>query len=627
MKKSIFTLIAALCCTTLSATIINGTSGDLTFSLNTDNGQLSFDGNGAMADYEANNQPWKDYRSTITNIYFWGNPTTIGKYAFASCNNLTSCNFPSSLTKIGDFAFNNCTELAVSVSLSSGIISIGTKAFDNCTKITDFYFGATLASIGVNAFDGCYGVTFYIVSEDNTNFSSPNFVLCDKAQTKIIAYPTAREQTTYTMPQTITTLEQHVFAYATKLTAITLSPKLQTISEAAFASCTALTEITIPQSVTEIRSFAFTGCTALAKITSEPQTPPTASINSFQEVNKSIPVYIPAGSLDAYKAATGWSSFTKWISAMKCGDNVSAIISEDAKTLTVSGSGDMWNYTVGGEYTPWRKLEYDNTITTIIIEDGVTSVGDLAFTNCKNTTSVTLPNGLTTIGDRAFENDDKLASVTIPASVTSIGWRAFFDTGLSTVAIPAKVSSIGENAFNAPSLTAYNVDNTNTAFRAIDGVLFTKNKKNLIHYPAKKQDKAYTVPDGVESINDFAYISANVINITLPASLLAVGKYVFPQKIVQITSYATVPPALGDWSFPNDPDWSIPVFVPKGSKALYGAANVWSKFTNVQETLEPQSIPQLNHQSQITNHKSIINGHLLIHHNGQTFDARGARVE
>ena len=332
MKKIILFLFAALCCASISAEIINGTSGDLTFNLNTETGVMNFDGNGAMADYESSfEQPWRDYQNYITSVRFWDNPTTIGKNAFSNCINLTACNFPSSLTRIGDNAFYECTNLAVSVSLSTGLTSIGEKAFQYCEKITDFYFPATLTSIGEYAFQGCDNVTYYLVSGDNPNYCSVNDVLFDKAKTTIIAYPAAHSRTTYTMPQSVTTVGAVAFLSATHLTSITFSPNLNTIGWMAFGGCTSLTEITFPSSVTEIDSDVFKNCTSLTKITSEAQTPPTASYYSFDGIDLSIPVYVPAGTLAAYKEAEGWKRFTNLISSYQCGDNLFATISEDGK--------------------------------------------------------------------------------------------------------------------------------------------------------------------------------------------------------------------------------------------------------------------------------------------------------
>ena len=134
IMRKLFTLfVAALCCASISAEIITGTSGDLTFNLNTETGVMNFEGNGAMADYEDQNEsPWSPYVYHITSVRFWGNPTAIGDNAFCGCQNLTACNFPSTLTRIGKNAFNGCSKLTGFVSFGNSLTTLGDRAFINC---------------------------------------------------------------------------------------------------------------------------------------------------------------------------------------------------------------------------------------------------------------------------------------------------------------------------------------------------------------------------------------------------------------------------------------------------------------------------------------------------------------
>ena len=106
----------------------------------------------------------------------------------------------------------------------------------------------------------------------------------------------------------------------------------------------------------------------------------------------------------------------------KCGSNVTYNYVESTHTLTISGTGGMANYP-GERYSPW--YSYSSEIFKAIIEDGVTSIGYYAFSNCPNLSSITLPNSVTRIGDAAFYECSGLISVTIPHSVTSIGASAF----------------------------------------------------------------------------------------------------------------------------------------------------------------------------------------------------------
>ena len=129
----------------------------------------------------------------------------------------------------------------------------------------------------------------------------------------------------------------------------------------------------------------------------------------------------------------------------KCGDNLTWSLDTDTGVLTVSGTGDMYNWSSVSN-VPW----YSNrsSVKTVVIGDSVTSIGNYAFNNCTGLTSITIPDSVTSIGDYAFSGCTGLTSVTIPDSVTSIGGSAFENcTGLTSVTIGNSVTSIGYYAF------------------------------------------------------------------------------------------------------------------------------------------------------------------------------------
>ena len=315
MRKSIFIFLAALCCATISAEIINGTCGELTYSLNTETGILEFAGNGAMADYaDAANQPWRANLTFIKSVRFTGQQTEIGKNAFNTCVSLTSCELPSSLTSIGNRAFYGCIKLSGEFFFPSYLINIGALAFWGCSQITSVYLPASLVSIGSQAFGGCSGVTYFAVHYDNEHYVTANDVLFNKDKTILMYYPAANTRTTYTVPESVTEIGSYAFTGANNLTGITLPNGLVTVGGCAFANCSALTEITFPASVATLGSVALANCTALTKITSLATTPPDASASQvFQNVNTDIPVYVPKDCASVYSNAAGWSVFTNYI--------------------------------------------------------------------------------------------------------------------------------------------------------------------------------------------------------------------------------------------------------------------------------------------------------------------------
>ena len=224
-------------------------------------------------------------------------------------------------------------------------------------------------------------------------------------------------------------------------------------------------------------------------------------------------------------------------------------------------------------------------LTSIIIPDSITSIGDFAFENCSGLTSITIPDSVTSIGDHAFYNcltsitvsennkyfsslngvlfnKDKTELVTylignerteyaIPDSVTSIGDRAFYKcSSLTSIIIPDSVTSIGDHAFyNCSSLTSitipdsvtsigdhafYNcltsitVSENNKYFSSLNGVLFNKDKTELITYPIGNERTEYTIPDSVTSIGNFAFYNcSSLTSITIPDSVASIGNSAF----------------------------------------------------------------------------------------------------
>ena len=152
--------------------------------------------------------------------------------------------------------------------------------------------------------------------------------------------------------------------------------------------------------------------------------------NSFAEIDFSSNVF----STTAKAAALG-----------TCGENLTWTL-DDEGTLTISGTGDMTQY-ANRNYVPWRN--YVREIVSIVIEEGVTSVGSYSFYYADNLPSVSLPDTVTEIGDYAFYGCDSLASVTFSENLKTIGNSAFASCNvLSAIDVPESVTEIGRNAFN-----------------------------------------------------------------------------------------------------------------------------------------------------------------------------------
>jgi len=196
--------------------------------------------------------------------------------------------------------------------------------------------------------------------------------------------------------------------------------------------------------------------------------------------------------------------------------------------LTISGNGAMPNYDFASQRPSW--YDYKALLQSIIIEEGVTSIGNNAF--CESSIhSVTFPeSSLKTIGVGAFQYCVNLKSVTIPDGVTHIIGYSFYDCKeMTSFTIGKGVISIGPYVFSGCfSLPAIEVSDGNNYFTSENGVLFSKDKKIFRQYPAAKQGNNYTIPEGVTAIEHDAFESCNELrSVYIPKTVSFIGSWVF----------------------------------------------------------------------------------------------------
>ena len=217
------------------------------------------------------------------------------------------------------------------------------------------------------------------------------------------------------------------------------------------------------------------------------------------------------------------------------GDNLTWVLAGDG-TLTISGSGEMKDYSTSS-VAPWYIKR--TKILSVVVEDGVTCVGDYAFYACLKLASVTLPEGINSIGHASFQDCAKLAEVNIPNSVTRIGIQTFQGCSkLTSVTIPEGVTSIDYGVFyDCSSLTSVSIPESVTR---IGGWAF--------YYCSSLTN--VTIPEGVTSIDVFNFYGcSSLTSVTIPESVTSIGNSAFygcssltsvtiPEGVTSIDSYA-----------------------------------------------------------------------------------------
>ncbi len=402
------------------------------------------------------------------------------------------------VTSIGDYAFDNCTSLT-SIEIPSSVTSIGDGAFAYCTSLTSIEIPSGVTSIGSRVFKDCTSLTSIEIPSGVTSIGSSVFEDCTSL-------------TSIEIPSGVTSIGDYAFKNCTSLASIEIPSSVTSIGNEAFAYCTNLTSIEIPGGVTSIENYAFSNCTSLNSINVDKDNQSYSSEDGilFDKEKKKLITY-PAGKKEKEY-------------------NIPS-------SVTSIGAGTFYGC---------------RSLTRIEIPSSVTSIECLAFYGCTSLTSIEIPSSVTRIAVQVFYGCTSLTSIEIPSSVTSIGMWAFYNcTSLTSIEIPSSVASIGIYAFSrCVSLNSINVDKSNQEYSSEDGILFDKDKKELICYPAEKKEKEYNIPSSVTSIGTYAFGNCtNLTRIEIPSSVTSIGGGAFdnctsltrieiPSSVTSIGTYA-----------------------------------------------------------------------------------------
>ena len=429
---------------------------------------------------------------------------TVATGALAQNVTYKAVSLPDSVTTLEKWAFSNSNQMR-EVTLPNTITTYPVGAFEH-TALTDVYYRCARTALGsisiasynepIKAANVHYtvvdsGKMTYTAKENNVSVTkgSHNWTLSADGVLTITGTGIIRDLTVNAAPWT---------PYLLQITKVVIAEGTTTIGANAFNGCTALQSVEFPATLTAINANAFAGCTALTEAVYNGQdwatvqvadgneavnvllrqlsalkvTPPTKTAYAVGETLDTTGLTVAAVYSDGAEEPLTAEQYTlslegpitqcgkitvtvtyedktaqfeiEAIASGECGEDLTWTLDEGV--LTITGTGTMTNYGTTESPVPWAA--YKDSIVSVVVSEGVVSIGKWAFSEHSNLSSVTLPeNSLTLINTGAFDHCTSLQQITIPDTVVTINGSSFRAAGLTSIQLPSGLTSLNQTLF------------------------------------------------------------------------------------------------------------------------------------------------------------------------------------
>lgn len=517
--------------------------------------------------------------------------TKLGAYCFYNCSSLESIHLPEGLQEIEDYLFCNCDSLT-SIVIPEGITTIsGAHAFSYCQALTSIYFPASLESIYARWAFEVTAITEIHFSGTLSQWLNIDFIYNEDSvpmQQPCNLYINGEKLTNLTIPEDVISLPRCAFQYV-NLNSVTIPATVISVSESAFYG-SSVQSVRMSDSVTSVGTNAFANCSNLDKVyfvgdqskwssiawnsgNDALIDAPRYYIDSFDDIRTVTVGAVENGSVtisDAYcvpgdvinvsaSPDPGYRLQTIIVNGVpiegssfvaedgvdyvvtaefefymdvkdsgSCGTNLTWTL-YDNNELVISGTGEMRDFYSNDGNAPW--YNYRGIIESVIINEGVTSIGAYAFQNCTALTLVELPDSLKHLGGYTFENCDSLISLKLPLNTKTVGFAVFRGCNIDSLYFEGTINDWLKISFPNYELLG-NVD-----FLYISGELI----ENLV------------IPDGTMSIPDYAFTGYDKLKtVVMPATVSEIGDGAFNCYNLVYAEFLGDAPSMGADAFNTD---------------------------------------------------------------------------
>ena len=350
-----------------------------------------------------------------------------------------------------------------------------------------------------DVFYGCESLKTLTVDENNQYFTAKDDVIYNKDMTTLILYAPKKEDTSFSVHATVKTIDAYAFQYS-GLKAVTLPDGLEKIGYGAFIS-SSIESIKIPASVTNLGTLVFSKCKSLTSVVFEDSI-------TIKEISDS-----------AFSSASSLTSIE---------------IPESVETI---GSA---------------AFSYCTSLKNVSISDKITRVGNDAFNNTAILKSMLYSNGVKYLDGWAVDLKYSVENIVIKEGTKGLEDGFFnFDSVIKTISLPASLQYVGEQSFlSSENIVSVTVADNNNYYSSLDGILYNKEKTELIYYPKGKTDESFTAPKTVKVIYDCAFYQSSVKNVVLPEGLEKIGNSAFwSNKALESINFPSTLLDVGDNAF------------------------------------------------------------------------------